>query len=1039
MDIIDTYKAFLEKDIIVIPITSTNFVNGKKDFRYVNDWSNFNLDKSRQYLNKFKANIKGLALLCGQINNFIVIDIDNINKFKEILNGESIIEYISKLNTPVAKTRKGLHLYFNYSDKFNKKVININDFQIDILTNKSLINIPPTSYKDEDGNIFNYIWAVSPLECPLNDIPDHLINLLNNNKPINIPKRITNFTKNIDINDDEIIALIHRLHPKRSDNYEDWRNIGFCLHNIGSESGYPDRFFELFNDFSKLCPSKYSFNDINTFWDSIKDSSDKPITLGSLKFLADMDSPIKPNFEFNDYIKKLINLSDITNIKSNKKGYTFNANGTCICGNISNEYSLYSAINNTNQFHNIMLSCKSCNGKQICTRSDIDNFGSLLTKIGTIDITTDHALIKDNEININSPESTTINMNSLEYTKNNETKYLEWDINNINNLNVEYLFPSKYNISNQNWNLNVNSYGNLKYWNERNPNPEININSFNNNPKGRIKLINNPDFKEKALKNCDVKDVIKMTGKIILDHISNDFGVSESIIQILNNNSTFINNGTVIISDKNEVQFSETKLINYLYQNSDNYLENFIIKSDKSKTLIYYFDPDLKIWKTEKKEVISELLIEQFKNHFNGEMTPKIQNFIENTKSYDRIYMKFISNKKRNDSDLNRSKLLNNLGHLFPFSNGKVFDLDNMILRNIIKEDYISVTCGYPIRERNQIPQQEFDMINKFYEQIFPIFEEREYAKILIASCLPKKSKKLLVICTDQRSGYNGKSTLLQNIRKIFGNLGKRGTSQLLMDSSEALNGHGAVILDYENIRFTYIEELDRTRPISSGKIKELTGGGNNTISARVFGSDENKEIAWTVTPFITCNDGQFPKIDATDGALLDRITVLPFRSRFIKEISSEPYTYLADEKFINEIYNIPDTHFYILIDSYQKYLESGLPKDPKYVTDIKSNLILSSDPLFGAINDYFEEYIEITDNKDNFIQRLELINDFRIRNLEYSNKNKFKARQMEALFNKWATKNNIIIKDKWITLPNFEKQKKLTNCYITIQFKPSL
>lgn len=69
-------------------------------------------------------------------NNIIVIDIDNINKCKDL------VKLCNQSNTLTIQTPHGLHYYFEYTPQFNK-TYHFKYFSI--LTNGALVFAPPTN------------------------------------------------------------------------------------------------------------------------------------------------------------------------------------------------------------------------------------------------------------------------------------------------------------------------------------------------------------------------------------------------------------------------------------------------------------------------------------------------------------------------------------------------------------------------------------------------------------------------------------------------------------------------------------------------------------------------------------------------------------------------------------------------------------------------------------------------------------------------------------------------------------------------------
>jgi phage/plasmid-associated DNA primase len=68
--------------------------------------------------------------------------------------------------------------------------------------------------------------------------------------------------------------------------YKDWSKMGFAIFNTLGNAGLP-----LFHKFSKLSPSSYDADAVDTFWESITRRNDGKCTIGSIKYWAKQENP----------------------------------------------------------------------------------------------------------------------------------------------------------------------------------------------------------------------------------------------------------------------------------------------------------------------------------------------------------------------------------------------------------------------------------------------------------------------------------------------------------------------------------------------------------------------------------------------------------------------------------------------------------------------------------------------------------------------------------------------------------------------------
>jgi P4 family phage/plasmid primase-like protien len=273
----------------------------KKDMCFPKDWNSYTM-KTTQLNPKHN----GLALLTGKINNIIVIDIDNIDHWNQLLE---------KYNEEEPDTVKaisgsgGKHLYFRYTNEFKEVKSNTkcfgHEYDIDIRTNGGCIIIPPSKYfNNEIKKEVKYIWENKIFENEIKQIPiwmkDLLLNKKENKKSesknknqeiiLNEKFELQNYEidkdeTEIDFNDNDIEILVNMLIDKRNENYNDWLNIGICLFNLNKQ------YLHIWKKWSQKS-DKYEEGACDKKWKSFKKDKNG-LKIGSLLLWAKQDNPIK--------------------------------------------------------------------------------------------------------------------------------------------------------------------------------------------------------------------------------------------------------------------------------------------------------------------------------------------------------------------------------------------------------------------------------------------------------------------------------------------------------------------------------------------------------------------------------------------------------------------------------------------------------------------------------------------------------------------------------------------------------------------------
>ena len=120
--------------------------------------------------------------------------------------------------------------------------------------------------------------------------------------------------------------------------------------------------------------------------------------------------------------------------------------------------------------------------------------------------------------------------------------------------------------------------------------------------------------------------------------------------------------------------------------------------------------------------------------------------------------------------------------------------------------------------------------------------------------------------------GANGKSTFLNVVRALFGDLGMQSSSETLMETKRSSSGTSPDIARLRGKRFVSMSETDDGRHLNEGMLKSLTGG--DPIIARDL-YESIFEFNPTHKFFLASNHK--PTIKGTDHGVWRRIRLIPF------------------------------------------------------------------------------------------------------------------------------------------------------------------
>lgn len=231
----------------------------KLPFKWTNDKFDFDNQINRNY---------GCAIRTGKINNITVVDIDNMNTFKEICKiCPDILKYYH------VKTLKGFHFYFNYVPELKKNGTNIWDkFEgVDIRTDGGcayyLNNVHRYNYDPNNKETYySYIYEGGKLMDMPKCIFDICVSKLSEEDFMNSSYEKPIKYDNIHLTDEDVSEVIDKLiekYPTYLINYDTWLTFTSVMK-------WCDK-YHLWEEYSKEnCNTKYIKGSNDITWKSCK-------------------------------------------------------------------------------------------------------------------------------------------------------------------------------------------------------------------------------------------------------------------------------------------------------------------------------------------------------------------------------------------------------------------------------------------------------------------------------------------------------------------------------------------------------------------------------------------------------------------------------------------------------------------------------------------------------------------------------------------------------------------------------------------------
>ena len=319
-------------------------------------------------------------------------------------------------------------------------------------------------------------------------------------------------------------------------------------------------------------------------------------------------------------------------------------------------------------------------------------------------------------------------------------------------------------------------------------------------------------------------------------------------------------------------------------------------------------------------DVVAAWLMENYKGDHNTKTTKSLQGITGMTR-----VARLLKFNTKDDDFHSKLDLLED--GLVPFNNG-MYSVATDSIRAFTPEDKVTSGIGYNWIPRAEVPSEHFAGVQKFYEEVLPVEEERLFFQRMHAKAMFGKIGKHFLVMMDLRDGYNSKSTMMKLQQYTFGTLAADTDESFLYSSKEGnANSANPTLLNYKFRKLAFFEEPDNKRAMDMTKFKKLTGGDAKMSGRRNF-SNITESFIFTAFIVIAINEGGMPHISATQIPFENRMKVMPMRSKFVppSELALmnpvPPYTFPMDENIAIKLQQWKVANFYLLKDVYTAMVE---------------------------------------------------------------------------------------------------------------------
>ena len=295
-------------------------------------------------------------------------------------------------------------------------------------------------------------------------------------------------------------------------------------------------------------------------------------------------------------------------------------------------------------------------------------------------------------------------------------------------------------------------------------------------------------------------------------------------------------------------------------------------------------------------------------------------------------------------------KKMNKNPYLLGFTNG-VYDFKKLKFRDGTPDDFISLTVGYAYVDKYT---DKLNDIKKFFKDIQPEKEQREYLLTFLGSCLLGTQKdEIYTIFTG--GTRNGKTTCMDLLSLILGNDYYETISSTFLTRPSPESGKPVPeILNLEFKRVVCTSENDANNSLNTGLIKGYTGG--DQTGGRQLHSKEIIRFKPQFKLISLFND--IPNVDKLDAGFWSKCKVVNFPTTFVKNPKNKNELPI-DKDLKEKIVEWKQDFMLLLIEYCKKYIKYGLifPKSVEQQTEKYKN---SVDCYDNFIDDCIEK-----DNKD--------------------------------------------------------------------------
>lgn len=261
---------------------------------------------------------------------------------------------------------------------------------------------------------------------------------------------------------------------------------------------------------------------------------------------------------------------------------------------------------------------------------------------------------------------------------------------------------------------------------------------------------------------------------------------------------------------------------------------------------------------------------------------------------------------------------------LMVFKNG-VFDFEECVFRPGRRADYCSINLDFDFLDFDDPKvlaqhQETIQEIQKYFNDLFPEEEIREYMMNVVARALYGKPDERFTICVG--SGSNGKSFFFSLLERMLKTYTIQMPVTIFTQKRGGSENASPVLTKLKAKRICLLQEPDKDDVLYSGLLKLLSGGDKIT-TRKLYG--EPMEFINQSTFLLAAN--QVPKISSSDGGLWRRLRIVPFTAKFVRtleETNDVENAVVIDPDFEKKTFKWPPMFVSFFIQRFKRLHENN-------------------------------------------------------------------------------------------------------------------